>query len=618
MIYDYYCTNCGNKLYGTDIVFDLAQILDLGSERFIKFSPIDLREVAERNNQPLVNGRKIRLKITLFDLLGYIGQDLDTLDQEAMQELSYDEFAAGEAMVDLLQGSSMQNDDVQMNNIKTWVDAITAKLKLQEKAGSETLDDAEWLQDTSHYDLYFWVEPVFFEGTEEIYTIKYSLEENPANLLPFSYKRKIIRGYCPKCNEPIAEGSGKYEHLLVGFLGAASAGKTSLFVSMINDVCHYSEQLGIELPEILCDGKYDKIMSAIKLNKYGWAVGKTDAQVVVEAYNATLLVKRRTGNKTILLSFVDIAGELCYDQNIQDISLDALQSFPLITSCHLYMLCTCVSQMGYGNAEENERENAAAIDNRALIQIANGIYRQRNNQDSIPPMCIVITKVDMASADANMQNRGATPFDLNNMPELSGRNFEQHGVNLKDQIIYLQNIYNATNDRDIIESLDWCKRTYDNSKTMTYMAILACSALGMPGRKFDSERDNLERGGDNFQPIQLKEIWSWILCNLGMMPVCGNYYLPYIPSFGEGFHMEDERNQRYPVRRVFEENEEKSRTEAVYQLYLNPSQTDKELNMCHMEAPVLLDRIPLIGRRIPGGYGQRKQDILKKIGKPQV
>lgn len=617
MIYDYYCTNCGNKLYGTDIVFNLAQILDLGSERFIKFSPIDLREVAERNNQPLVNGKKIRLKITLFDLLGYIGQDLDTLNQEAMQELSYDEFAEGEAMVNLLQGSSMQNDDVQMNNIKTWVDAITAKLNLQEKTGSETLDDAEWLQDTSHYDLYFWVEPVFFEGTEEIYTIKYSLEENPANLLPFSYKRKIIRGYCPKCNEPIAEGSGKYEHLLVGFLGAASAGKTSLFVSMINDVCHYSEQLGIELPEILCDGKYDKIMSAIKLNKYGWAVGKTDAQVVVEAYNATLLVKRRTGNKTILLSFVDIAGELCYDQNIQDISLEALQSFPLITSCHLYMLCTCVSQMGYGNAEENERENAAAIDNRALIQIANGIYRQRNNQDSIPPMCIVITKVDMASADANMQNRGATPFDLNNMPELSGRNFEQHGVNLKDQIIYLQNIYNATNDGDIIESLDWCKRTYDNSKTMTYMAILACSALGRPGRKFDSEKDNLERGGDNFQPIQLKEIWSWILCNLGMMPVCGNYYLPYIPSFGEGFHMEDERNQIYPVRRVFEENEEKSRTEAVYQLYLNPSQTDKELNMCHMEDPVLLDRIPLFNR-IPRGYRQRKLDILKQIGQPQV
>lgn len=613
MIYDYYCTNCGNKLYGTDIVFDLAQILDLGSERFIKFSPVDLREVAERNNQPLVNGQKIRLKITLFDLLGYIGQDFDTRDQEAMQELSYSAFSNADGknqMKNLLQGNSMQNEEVQDEKIKNWIDAITAKVKLQEKTDSE-MSDEEWPQDTSHYELYFWVEPVCFEGSEEIYTIKYSMEENPANLLPFSYQKKIIRGYCPKCNEPIADGSGKYEHLLVGFLGAASAGKTSLFVSMINDVCHYSEQLGIELPEILCDGKYDKIMSAIKLNKYGWAVGKTDAKAVVEAYNATLLVTRRTGNRTILLSFVDIAGELCYDQNIQDISLETLQSFPLITSCHLYMLCTCVSQMGYGNAEENEKENAAAIDNRALIQIAKGIYRQRNNQDSIPPMCIVITKVDMASADANMQNRGGNPFDLANMPELNGRDFAQLGVNLKDQITYLRNIYNATNDRDILESLDWCKRTYDNSKKMTYMAILACSALGMPGKKFDKDKYNLEREGDIFQPIQLKEIWSWILCNLGMIPVCGNYYLSYIPSFGEGFHMADERNQRYQVRRVFEEKEEESRTKAIYQLYLNPSQTDNELYWYHMEEPTPMDR--LLGR-----YERRRLDILKRIGESQV
>lgn len=612
MIYDYYCTNCGNKLYGTDIVFDLAQILDLGSERFIKFSPVDLREVAERNNQPLVNGQKIRLKITLFDLLGYIGQDLDTLNQEEMQGLSYDDFSdtSKGKMKSLLQGNSMQNEDVQDDNIQNWIDAITAKVKLQEKTDSE-MPDKEWIKDTSHYELYFWVEPVCFEGSEEIYTIKYSMEENPANLLPFSYQKKIIRGYCPKCNEPIADGSGKYEHLLVGFLGAASAGKTSLFVSMINDVCHYSEQLGIELPEILCDGKYDKIMSAIKLNKYGWAVGKTDAKAVVEAYNATLLVTRRMGNRTILLSFVDIAGELCYDQNIQDISLETLQSFPLITSCHLYMLCTCVSQMGYGNAEENEKENAAAIDNRALIQIAKGIYRQRNNQDSIPPMCIVITKVDMASADANMQNRGGNPFDLANMPEMNGRDFAQPGVNLKNQITYLRNIYNATNDRDILESLDWCKRTYDNSKKMTYMAILACSALGMPGKKFEEKKYNLEREGDIFQPIQLKEIWSWILCNLGMMPVCGNYYLSYIPSFGEGFHMADERNQRYPVRRVFEENEEKSRTKAIYQLYLNPSQTDNELYWYHMEEPTPMDR--LLGR-----HERRRMDILKRIGESQV
>lgn len=31
MIYNYYCTNCGHELLGIDIVFDLAQMLDLHS-----------------------------------------------------------------------------------------------------------------------------------------------------------------------------------------------------------------------------------------------------------------------------------------------------------------------------------------------------------------------------------------------------------------------------------------------------------------------------------------------------------------------------------------------------------------------------------------------------------
>ena len=31
MIYNYYCTNCGHELRGVDIIFDLAQMLDLHS-----------------------------------------------------------------------------------------------------------------------------------------------------------------------------------------------------------------------------------------------------------------------------------------------------------------------------------------------------------------------------------------------------------------------------------------------------------------------------------------------------------------------------------------------------------------------------------------------------------
>ena len=90
MIYNYYCTNCGHELRGVDIIFDLAQMLDLhsgnGEDLFIKFSPIDLQELAQRDGQTLADGQKVRLKLTLYDLLGYIAQNFkETYNQEAMQ-----------------------------------------------------------------------------------------------------------------------------------------------------------------------------------------------------------------------------------------------------------------------------------------------------------------------------------------------------------------------------------------------------------------------------------------------------------------------------------------------------------------------------------------------------
>ena len=271
----------------------------------------------------------------------------------------------------------------------------------------------------------------------------------------------------------------------------------------------------------------------------------------------------------------------------------------------MYMLCTCVSQKGYGEADED----AAEIDNLALMQIANGIYEQRKNKDTVPPMCI--TKVDMASGDMQSQSMDSTdnPFDRANMPELNGRSTKKgDAFDLLEQMKYLKDIYATVSNKDILESLNWCKTTYENNKYMTYIAIISCSALGMPGRKYVQEKYDFENDGDHFRPMHLSKIWSWILCNIGMMPVCENYYLSYIPSFGEGFHMEDERNQEYPVRRVFEEKEEENRTKAVYKLYLNPSQADRDLYLYHMDEPTGLDKF--LKR-----HKKRRLDILNNIGK---
>lgn len=594
MIYDYYCTNCGHKFSGKEVVFDLAQILDLHSGNsenlFIKFTPEDLRELAERNGAVLADGKRIRLKLSLFDLLGYMAQDLpSTVDQEAMQELTYEEFEQVTAMSNLLKSGNLQNSDVQKENVKALVDSIIAKLEQEEKTDPEISEEV-WNQNTANYSLYFWVQPVYFEGTEDIYTILYSCERTSANLSPLSFSKVVIRGYCPVCNQPILKGSGRYEHILVGFLGAQSAGKTSLFVSMVNNLPKYYEEMDIKSAEILADGKYSKINEALKLNAQGWAVKKTDAKAITEAYNASLLISKKNDNKKVILSLIDIAGELCYDQVTQSVSLDALNKFPLITSCHLYMLCTCVSQNGFGQNDNNRaKNNIPPISNMALMNIITGIYQLRvNNEDklSVPPMAIVITKVDMAVADTQVSegNTQDNPFSRNNLPELRFHESENGAAfNLKEQIDHLRDIYASTSDKNILEALQWCQRTYRSKSTSTYITFLPCSALGMEGRIYEGDMNNIPKG-DDFKSMKLDVVWSWILCNIGMRPVYGNYCLPYIPSYGEGIILRNMPQGNFNVRLMFNQNQEEERTKAVYQLYLNASDFDRELFVHHIGA----------------------------------
>lgn len=627
MIYDYYCTNCGHKLEGKEIVFDLAQILDLnsgsGENLFIKFSTEDLMELAERNGEVLEDGKKTRLRLSLFDLLGYIAQDFtNSLDQEAMQSLTYEEFEQVTAISNLMKSSGLQNAAVQVKNVRALVDDIIAKLEVEEKTDSEILEE-EWTQDTANYSMYFWVLPIFFENTRQIYTIRYSSEVNPPTLMPCSFSGLEIRGYCPKCNQPILKGSGQYEHILVGFLGAQSAGKTSLFVSMINDLPNYFINMGIDLPELLCDGKYEKIKKAIDYNSHGWAVGKTDAKATIETYNASLLVTRKTDKRKVILSFIDIAGELCYDKRTQSISLEALQKFPLITACHLYMLCTCVSQKGYGEADEE----APAIDNVALLNIATGIYEIRRGDEgqlSVPPMALVVTKVDMA-VGAHHAGGGAwgrenpvysNPFAPEQLQELRFHRYRDgDAFNLQAQIEHLKEIYEDASNEDILEALRWCMTTYESKKESNYISFLPCSALGMMGRKFDPERHDFNNDGDSFRPQKLDVVWTWILCNIGMKPVFGKYCLPYIPSYEEGIKIDNASEEAYNVRLVFQADQEQDRTKAVYKLYLSNSELDHELYIHHqgdVEQPTGRNPIAAaMAKRAAATHENERMTILK-------
>ena len=588
MIYDYYCTNCGQKMQGNNILFDLAQMLEIHSESdafsiFIPFSPWDIKNKAEEMGIPLKG--QIRLEITLADLLDYMSRDLDReIDREAMRTMNYSQFTP-QNIVNLLSTSSLQTEEVSAERIRSFVDAITAKMITKEMPVSES-DAEKWEDNAANHYAYCWVEPIYFEGTEEIYTIKFSDEEKPVNLKFFENVIEI-RGYCPECRKPIVRDAGRYEHKLVGFLGAQSAGKTSLFVAMINELPNMFGQLGIKLPDPLClsDGKYDRLQYAMLLHSKGWAVPKTDAKgAAVESYNATLLVESTIKRKKVLITFVDIAGELCYDVSRKAINQEAFQKFPLITSCHLYMLCTCVSQKGYGNADQE----SANIPNTALLAIANAIYNNLKNPTSVPPMCLIVTKVDMAETSGGNNFGGPNPFEENGMPRIPrglASRIGNSAFNPLEQMNILKTLFDQTNNLDVLESLRWCCNTYRNLYDKTYFAMVSCSALGMQGKRFDKDKDDMERDGDQFKSVRLDKVWTWILSNLGLMTAAKNQYLfESVPSYGEAYYSTTINPEEYPdVRMSYDLNDEKRRIDAIMELYLNRSDLDTKLHLYDQE-----------------------------------
>lgn len=584
MIYEYYCTNCGQKLPGNSILFDLAQMLDIHSDTdaaaiFIPFSPWDLKNKARQMNIQLTG--KVRLEITLRDILMYMSGDLEReVDQQAMRNMRFSQFNP-QNLVNLLSVSSLQTEEVSAERIRYFVDAIMAKMKTRDLPG-EVEDAQEWEENTENYYTYCWVEPVYFEGTDEIYTIKFSDEENPVNLKFFENIIEI-RGYCPGCRKPIVRDAGRYEHKLVGFLGAQSAGKTSLFVAMINELPEMFAQLGIRLPDPLClsDGKYDRLQQAMLLHSNGWAVPKTDAKgAAVESYNATLLIESVARRKKVLVSFVDIAGELCYDVSKRAINQEAFQKFPLIVSCHLYMLCTCVSQKGYGNADQE----SANIPNTALLAIANAIYDNLRDPMNIPPMCLVVTKVDMAHTTGVNNSNGQNPFEAEGMPRIPRNLSDRMGnavFNPLEQMSNLKDLFERTGDEDVLESLKWCCNTYRNIFDKTYFTMISCSALGMQGKKYDKEIHDLEKDGDHFQSVRLEKIWIWILSNLGIIPIKKNgYVFEEIPSYGEAYYSASVNPAAFPgVRCACPLQDEKKRIDAIPELFLNRSRLDAELHL---------------------------------------
>ena len=575
MIYDYYCVDCGNKLEGTQISFDLGQFLGLstfsGSEsarsKATRITAEQLKTLARNSGTELKHGQKVEITLTLRGFLDIIGQNSkDPGLRELIRTITYERESLIEVIKEMI--DTGENPEVLDGLALQYYNALKSRF---EPKNQETDEDK---LNPAKYVSSFLIKPIFFDEGEssEIYTVEYAYDRNS----PVFNRIKVpteIRGYCPICGMPVLRETGKYPHVLVGMLGVQSAGKTSSIVAMMQELDCSCRELGLKRPDnALCDSRYKDRMDNVALYKNGWAVRKTLVETNKGTFNASLLLESDQKPVTKIVTFVDIAGEQCYDPRTEEMNATALNVYPLIGCCDLYLLCTCIDKTGYGNAEGG---SPADIPAKAMVQIAKNVYDSQRDPAKVPPLCIVLTKTDMV-VDAALKKESHNPFrELLVAPD---------NLNRK-QIDNLINTYDSVQDENVRTPMEWCIDAYNEFKQRTYISMLSCSALGRGGKKYEGDMEELTPYKENgevvpFVRTRMDDLWRWILQAIGMIDLGPKMRNPlrWVPSYGEKYiYGRHTFSEGEPVRRVYTEEEAVNRCSAVKTLFINSSPDDDSI-----------------------------------------
>ena len=567
MIYDYDCVSCGNHFHGSDILFDMNELLGIrdGSKDGMPKNMLTMvawKQILAwaKNAQVAVpNGKVTRIPLSLKNYLRIIGYNHQCMGQGGigvndMEDVGYNDL--NDIFADLI-GSNGNAINVELET-KQLVSSIGHCFKYTGTGDRE---------DTKNYKAYLFIKPIYFENSQEIYTLEYKFKNEQAN--PYRpHLQKEIRGYCPKCGKPILMGSGLYPQIKIGLLGAQSSGKTTLILSLLSvlQVPEVYQKLKIKCPsDILCDARYDDFQKNWELFKEGWSPQKTSAEGE-NVFNASIMIESVVQHKTVILTFVDIAGEQCWDPDKQAVNInDALQRFPMINHCDLYLLCSCLDRTQYGNADGNVDGKMLAPE--AVLRIAKGIYKALSNPHKKPPLCIVLTKSDMTSADANIKKADEeTPFKAIHL---------RPQYQFQSQFNNLETTYKMLSTPNTRLQRDWCVATYNDMKQTTYISMMSCSALGREGELCAVSDQIPTNPKGAFQPVHVEDLLTWIFEAAGITPVTAKgECFKTVPSYGERYTDSAELMKCgiYPAKDAVE------RSRLIPYVFMNLSEDDEQIS----------------------------------------
>ncbi len=607
MIYDYYCMDCGNKFKGEEIRFDLGEIIgvrskeaaegDGGQSVFSKNEAMlidveKLKELAVKSKVKLVHGEKVRLCVTLRDFLKIMGGNVGekenraTLMTEMMEESRHDE------LKDILRevyrtSENAEVEDQEINAFKARLDTAFPLsedaenfIRKWEEAGNLSEAQQQTIRNIrssmENYIAYVYIVPEFFENgkSDKLYSIRYTRDKNAATMMTPAAPTEI-RGYCPKCGKPVLKNAGKCPHEMIGLLGVQSAGKTSLVVAMVRELQNSFEELGVAYPgQLLCDSRYRIMQDNFELYDNGWAVGKTPILGTGGTFNATLFLSSPDNRIQKLVTFADIAGELCYDINNKAVNIRAFNEFPLVKACDMYIMCTCIDQSGYGNADGvtvKKMPPEAPLD--ITFTMYDEIYKDNVAKGRrIPPLCIVLTKTDMVTKPNFVKAEDNPVYKIK-----TSKNYQ-----FASPLENLGMTYDSFKSVNIREPIRRACTLYNQMSGKTYISMMSCSALGRKGTLYSGNIDEIvpymEDGEEMpFERVRLKDLWNWILKVSGLTGVDApkGYLMPAIPSYKETYSMDNQGRQK----NTFNGNmaELRKRLACVSSLFLNQSDLDGQL-----------------------------------------
>lgn len=585
MIYDYHCVDCGRKMKGEEISFDIAELIGIRTkenERDIPqtltlISAEELKALSKKCGTNLQHGVRTKLEITLKDFLKIIADNMKVaVDKSVITDCIYDQSEMLDAFKRIWPNAET---DANVNGqIEAMISAIWSVFYVMPDK-----DDSS--ENTEDYVASCYIEPEFFAdgASDKLYSLSYAINDT-VHLNKLSHPG-LIRGYCPSCGAYVYDGAGKYEHIMIGLLGVQSSGKTSVIVAMIQELMESYGEFGIRYPgNVLCDSKWKITQDMLTLYSNGYPPVKTDAEININTFNASFLLTSENGERKKIFTFVDIAGEQCYDAAKRTLNPGASQFYPLITGCSIYLLCTCISQKGYVKKTKEEVE----LPDNAVMEVAKGIYANLDDKKEVPPLCILVTKSDMAEMQQSVAN--ANPFDEIKVPE--------HFFH-KNAFEMLKTTFSNSGDAMIRQPLNWCCNVYREMQRTTYLTMMSCSAMGRQGSECEYYPNNME----NIKPAEkdgkilpvkrdnMDLLWQWLLQVAGMVETRpANIVLKHIPSYNESY---DCRNNFVSAkhRQVFQINEFEGRLAAVQNLFLNRSQGDIDLEAAYIDDLTFFEKL---------------------------